>query len=62
MHVVVIGRSNIVGKPLSIMLISAGATVTSCNSKTKDLSDYTKNADILISATGVAGLIGKEHI
>ena len=51
-NVVVIGRSNIVGKPMALMLINAGATVTSCNSSTKNLSEKTRNADILIVAAG----------
>ncbi|MBR1908229.1 bifunctional methylenetetrahydrofolate dehydrogenase/methenyltetrahydrofolate cyclohydrolase FolD [bacterium] len=51
-HAVVIGRSNIVGKPLSLMLLKENATVTMCHSKTKNLSEITKTADILISATG----------
>ena len=50
--VVVIGRSNIVGKPMSLMLINAGATVTSCNSSTTDLGEKTRNADIIIVAAG----------
>ena len=50
--VVVIGRSNIVGKPMSLMLINAGATVTSCNSSTTDLSEKTRDADIIIVAAG----------
>ncbi|KAJ3616583.1 hypothetical protein Zmor_011817, partial [Zophobas morio] len=49
-NVVVIGRSNIVGKPISIMLTNMSATVTVCHSKTKNLKDITKNADILIVA------------
>lgn len=53
-NVVVIGRSNIVGKPLGVLLGKKGkdATVTICNSKTNDLTSYTKKADILISAIG----------
>lgn len=51
-HAVVIGRSNIVGKPISLMLLKENATVTMCHSKTKDLKEITKTADILISATG----------
>lgn len=50
--VVIIGRSNIVGKPMSSLLINEGATVTICNSKTKNLIEKTKNADIIIVATG----------
>lgn len=52
-NIVVIGRSNIVGKPMALMLMNAGATVTSCNSATKNLREKTKNADIIISAAGV---------
>ena len=56
-NAVVIGRSNIVGKPIALMLINAGCTVTVCNSKTKNLKDFTKNADILVSAVGKINLI-----
>ena len=51
-HAVIVGRSNIVGKPLSIMLLNRNATVTVCHSKTKNLADITKTADVLISAAG----------
>ena len=51
-HAVVIGRSNLVGKPVAQMLLNRNATVTMCHSKTKKLSDITKTADILISAVG----------
>lgn len=51
-HVVVIGRSNIVGKPLAIMLINRDATVTVCHSRTKNLAQYTRMADILMVAVG----------
>lgn len=51
-NVVVIGRSNIVGKPMALMLINAGATVTSCNTSTTNLREKTQNADILIVAAG----------
>ncbi len=51
-HAVVIGRSNLVGKPVAQMLLRRNATVTMCHSKTKNLSDITKTADILISAVG----------
>lgn len=51
-HAVIVGRSNIVGKPLAIMLLNQDATVTICHSKTKNLSEITKTADILISAVG----------
>ena len=49
---VVIGRSNIVGKPMTLLLINAGATVTVCHSKTRDLAAHTRRADILIAAVG----------
>ncbi len=51
-NAVVVGRSNIVGKPISALLINRNATVTVCHSKTKNLSEFTKNADILIVAIG----------
>jgi len=56
-HAVVIGRSNIVGKPMALLLINQGATVTVCNSRTPDLAAMTKQADIVIAAVGKAGLI-----
>ncbi len=49
---VVIGRSNIVGLPISLMLMNANATVTTCHSRTRDLQGYLKNADIVIAAIG----------
>ncbi|MGL5123987.1 MAG: bifunctional methylenetetrahydrofolate dehydrogenase/methenyltetrahydrofolate cyclohydrolase FolD [Fusobacteriaceae bacterium] len=60
--VVILGRSNIVGKPLALMMINEGATVTVCNSKTKDLDDITKMADILIVAIGKDRFVKKEMI
>ncbi len=51
-HAVVIGRSNIVGKPMAQMLLNRNATVTTCHSKTKNLAQITKTADIVISAAG----------
>ena len=51
-HAVIVGRSNIVGKPLAIMLLNKNATVTICHSKTINLKEITKQADILISAVG----------
>lgn len=51
-HAVIVGRSNIVGKPLAIMLLNNNATVTICHSKTQNLQEITKQADILISAVG----------
>ncbi len=54
---VVVGKSNIVGKPVAIMLLNRKATVTVCHSKTQDLASHTKRADILVVAVGKAGLI-----
>lgn len=56
-NAVVIGRSVIVGKPMALMLIARGATVTVCNSKTRDLREHTSRADILVAAVGKAGLV-----
>lgn len=56
-HAVVIGRSNIVGKPISMLLQQSHATVTMCHSRTPDLSRYTRQADILIVAVGTEKLI-----
>jgi methylenetetrahydrofolate dehydrogenase (NADP+)/methenyltetrahydrofolate cyclohydrolase len=54
---VIVGASNIVGKPMAMLLLQAGATVTICNSKTKDLSAHTREADILVVATGKPKMI-----
>ncbi|MCO6428521.1 bifunctional methylenetetrahydrofolate dehydrogenase/methenyltetrahydrofolate cyclohydrolase FolD [Nitrosomonas communis] len=56
-HAVVVGRSNIVGKPMSLMLLEKGATVTICTSKTRELTEYTRSADILVVATGKPRMI-----
>lgn len=56
-HAVVVGRSNIVGRPLAQLLLSLDATVTIAHSKTENLAEITKTADILISATGIKNLI-----
>jgi len=61
-HAVVVGRSNIVGKPAALLLIARGATVTVCNSRTPDLGTITRQADILIVATGKAGLITRDMV
>ena len=59
--VVIVGRSNIVGKPMALMMIQKGATVQVCNSKTKNLGEKLKNADIIVAATGVPKLVkGKD--
>ncbi|MFS4459532.1 bifunctional 5,10-methylenetetrahydrofolate dehydrogenase/5,10-methenyltetrahydrofolate cyclohydrolase [Bdellovibrio sp. HCB2-146] len=60
MNAVVVGRSNIVGKPMAHMLMEANATVTLCHSKTKNLSVHTKQADLVVVAAGKAHLLGKE--
>lgn len=60
--VAVIGRSNIVGKPMALMLINAGATVMSCNSKTPDLADITRSADIIIVAVGQPGFLTRDMV
>jgi methylenetetrahydrofolate dehydrogenase (NADP+)/methenyltetrahydrofolate cyclohydrolase len=56
-NAVVIGRSDIVGKPISILLLQENATVTICHSKTRDLGSYTRNADILVAAIGRPGYV-----
>ena len=61
-HAVVVGRSNIVGKPVALLLIARGATVTVCNSHTPDLGAITRQADILVVATGKAGLITRDMV
>lgn len=61
-HAVVVGRSRIVGKPISQLLLKRGATVTICHSKTKDISSFTRQADILVAAVGRAHIITKDMI
>ena len=61
-HAVVVGRSNIVGKPVALLLIGRGATVTVCNSRTADLGEITRQADILVVATGKANLITRDMV
>ena len=51
-HVVIVGRSNIVGKPMAMLMLKAGGTVTVCHSKTRDLGKFTRDADILVAAVG----------
>lgn len=60
--IVVVGRSNIVGKPMMALLVNKGATVTVCNSRTKNIQEKTKNADILIVAVGKKDLITPDMI
>ena len=61
-NAVVVGRSNIVGKPMAALLLQESATVTICHSRTKDLAEVTRRADILVAAIGRAGFIKGEHI
>ncbi len=61
-HAVIIGRSNLVGKPLANQLLKRNATVTICHSKTKDLTKHTLQADILVSAVGCKNLITENMI
>lgn len=60
MNAVVIGRSQIVGKPMALLLNDANATVTICHSKTRDLRFFTKNADIVVVAAGQKRFLGKD--
>ncbi len=59
---VVVGRSNIVGKPMAALLLERNATVTVCHSKTKDLASFTKNADVIIAAVGRANFITADMV
>lgn len=62
LHAVVIGRSKIVGKPLSILLQLENATVTMCHSKTRNLAEITRSADILVAAIGSPKFVKREHV
>jgi methylenetetrahydrofolate dehydrogenase (NADP+) / methenyltetrahydrofolate cyclohydrolase len=61
-HAVVLGRSNIVGKPVGVLLLQENATVTYCHSKTRNMAQITRQADILVSATGIPLMITTEFI
>ena len=61
-HAVVVGASNIVGKPQAMLLLQAGATVTICNSKTRDLGYHTRHADILVVATGKRNIVTADMV
>jgi methylenetetrahydrofolate dehydrogenase (NADP+)/methenyltetrahydrofolate cyclohydrolase len=61
-HVVIVGRSNIVGKPAGQLFLNANATVTYCHSRTKDLAYYTKQADVVVVAVGKRDTITSDHI
>ncbi len=61
-HVVVLGRSNVVGKPLAMLLLQKNATVTLCHSRTRDLPAFTRQADILIAAVGRPKMVTAEYV
>lgn len=61
-HCVVIGRSNIVGKPMAMLLLHRNGTVTVCHSRTKDLAEQTRQADILVAAVGKAGFVTADMV
>ena len=61
-HAVIVGRSNIVGKPTAMLFLQENATVTICHSRTADLPSITRQADILVAAIGRAGFVKAEHI
>jgi len=61
-HAVVIGRSNIVGKPMAMLLLAADATVTICHSRTQNLAEITRQADILVAAVGRAGFVTADMV
>ena len=61
-HAVVLGRSEIVGKPVAMMLLNASATVTVCHSKTVEIGRYTRDADILVAAIGRPGFVTPEMV
>jgi methylenetetrahydrofolate dehydrogenase (NADP+) / methenyltetrahydrofolate cyclohydrolase len=58
----VVGRSNIVGRPMAMMLLHAHATVTICHSRTRDLSEHTRLADVLVVAVGQYGVVGPDDV
>ncbi len=61
-HAVIVGRSNIVGKPMAMLLLQSDATVTICHSRTSNLAEITSQADILVAAVGRPGFLRAEHI
>lgn len=62
LHGVVVGRSNVVGKPVAQLMLNEHMTVTICHSRTQDLGAITRQADVLMTGVGVAELVGPEHI
>lgn len=61
-HAVVIGRSNIVGKPMAMMLLGRDATVTVCHSRTKDLAAFTRQADVVVAAVGKRDVLTRDMV
>ena len=61
-NVCIVGRSNLVGKPMNMMMLNNDATVTVCHSKTEDIARYTKNADILVVAVGKPNFITSDMV
>ena len=61
-HAVIIGRSNIVGKPVSMLLLQRNATITICHSRTQDLEEITRSADIIVAAVGRANFVTEEMV
>ena len=61
-NVVIVGRSDLVGKPMSVMMLNKDATVTVCHSKTKNLGEFTRNADILVVAVGIPKFITEDMV
>jgi methylenetetrahydrofolate dehydrogenase (NADP+)/methenyltetrahydrofolate cyclohydrolase len=61
-HAVIVGRSTIVGKPLALMLVNRGATVTVCHTRTRDLREHTLRADILVAAAGRPRLVSADMV
>jgi methylenetetrahydrofolate dehydrogenase (NADP+) / methenyltetrahydrofolate cyclohydrolase len=59
---VVVGRSKLVGKPVAALLLAANATVTQCHSRTRDLAEVCRRADVLVAAVGVPKLVGANHV
>lgn len=62
LHGVVVGRSNVVGKPVAQLMLNENMTVTICHSRTQDLAAITRQADVLMTGVGVAEMIGPDHI
>jgi methylenetetrahydrofolate dehydrogenase (NADP+)/methenyltetrahydrofolate cyclohydrolase len=61
-NAVVVGRSNLVGKPTALLMLKRNATVTLCHTRTRDLASHTRNADILVAAAGKPNLIGRDMV